>query len=207
MDMKAFEERLRRTSGNPEGYRRMLAGEAVEMPDAYILEKQAEGAVALAEYNAIPAGEMEIRRACLERSLGRMGRSIVQQPIFWEYGRHVEIGDGCFVNVGCKFLDSARIVIGDLCAIGPGVMFLAAGHPVSSEERDLVNENGQRTGVINICKPITVEERVWIGGGAIILGGVTIGRGTTIGAGAVVTKSLPPGVLAAGNPARIIREI
>ena len=128
-------------------------------------------------------------------------------PVFWEYGHNIEIGDGTFINREALFLDDAPVVIGDNVSVGPRVQFLAAGHPVRTEDRDILGADGRREAVVNIAKPITIGDRCWIGAGAIILGGVTIGEGTTIGAGAVVTRDLPSRVLAVGNPARVLRKL
>jgi maltose O-acetyltransferase len=78
------------------------------------------------------------------------------------------------------------------------VQLLAADHPLDAEERASGREFGS---------PITVEDDVWLGGGAIVCPGVTIGDDTVVGAGAVVTRDLPAGVVAAGVPARVLREI
>ena len=103
-------------------------------------------------------------------------------------------------------LDGAEIKFGNRIAVGPRSMFLTAGHPVEPERRFIVDKNGEEVGCC-INKPICVMDDVWIGAGAIILGGVTISSGSTVGAGSVVTKSVPERVVVAGNPAKVIRTL
>lgn len=189
------------------GYEKMRAGEIYPVPDFHLLGLQAEAHARLAAFNATPSGALEKRLELLGEMLGSVGRAIVVSPLTFEYGRHIHIGDNVFVNFDCIFLDGADIRIGDGCAIGPRVQFLTVGHPVDPAERIRIDhETGQRIGGSSINRPITVGRDCWIGAGAIILGGVTIGDGSTIGAGSIVTRNIPEGVLAAGNPCRVIRS-
>jgi maltose O-acetyltransferase len=112
-----------------------------------------------------------------------------------------------FINFECVFLDGAHVTIGDGTAVAPRVQFLTAGHPVEAAERIERDAEGGFVAAWCINKPITIGRDCWIGAGAIILGGVTIGDGTTIGAGSVVTRDVPAGVVAAGNPCRVIRTL
>ena len=91
--------------------------------------------------------------------------------------------------------------------VGPNVSFLTPIHPLLARERILRFTSEGRPYTKEACKPISVGDRVWIGGNAVILPGVTIGSDTVIGAGSVVTKYMPPYSIAAGNPAKIIRKI
>ena len=207
MDWDAFGSHMEATRDDPTEYRKLIAGERNYHPDGYIFALQEAGRKTCAEFNAIPAEDLPAQMACLERALGRVGSCIVRPPIFWEYGIHIEIGHSTFINLNCTILDSAPVHIGNRVAIGPNVSFLGSGHPIPPEERYVLNpETGRMRGMIVIAEPITVEDDCWIGGGAILLGGVTVGQGTMVAAGSVVTKSLPPRVLAAGNPARIVRS-
>jgi maltose O-acetyltransferase len=121
----------------------------------------------------------------------------VRAPFFCEYGA-ISIGNGTFVNVGAVMLDVAPITIGAACQIATPVQLLTATHPVDPEARRLGWEYGE---------PITLADNVWLGGGVIVCPGVTIGQDTVVGAGGVVTRDLPAGVVAAGVPARVRREI
>ena len=122
---------------------------------------------------------------------------MVRPPFYCEYGA-ISIGDGTFVNVGAVMLDISPITIGAACQIATRVQLLTATHPLDPEPRRAGWEYGE---------PITLADNVWLGGGVIVCPGVTIGKDTVVGAGAVVTKDLPDGVVAAGVPARVLREI
>ncbi|HHY49622.1 MAG TPA: sugar O-acetyltransferase [Alphaproteobacteria bacterium] len=186
------------------GYERMRAGEPYEAPDWDLIAMQIEAGKALARFNATI--DIAERMAMLKEMLGSFGRGFVTSPVRWEYGKHIHLGDAVFINFDCIFLDGADIRIGDGTAIAPRVQFLTAGHPVDPVERTRFDETTlERIGAYCINKPITVGRDCWIGAGAIILGGVTIGDGTTIGAGSVVTRDIPAGVVAAGNPCRVLR--
>ena len=189
------------------GYTRMRAGEYYAAPDFYLFELQMAARRKLDALNAIPSFDMEKRGPMLKDQLGSFGNSFVVSPVTWEYGTHIHLGDGVLINFDCIFLDGADIRIGDGTAVAPRVQFLTAGHPVDAAERVTRDPaTGKPNGGITVNKPITIGKDCWIGAGAIIVGGVTIGDGTTIGAGSVVTRDIPGGVLAAGNPCRVIRE-
>lgn len=187
------------------GYNKMRAGELYEAPDWDLIAIQVEAAGKLAAYNA--ATDLAERNRMLHEILGSVGSAFVMSPVRWEYGKHIHLGKAVFINFDCIFLDGADITIGDGTAVAPRVQFLTAGHPVDPAERTRWSEEGEPVGAWCINKPITIGKDCWIGAGAIILGGVTIGDGTTIGAGSVVTRDIPAGVVAAGNPCRVIRRI
>lgn len=188
------------------GYTKMRAGEYYAAPDYHLFELQMAARARLDALNAIPSFDMEKRGPMLKDQLGSFGQSFVVSPVMWEYGKHIHLGDGVLINFDCIFLDGADIRIGDGTAVAPRVQFLTAGHPVDAAERVTHDPvTGKPNGGVTINKPITVGKDCWIGAGAIILGGVTIGDGATIGAGSVVTRDVPAGVLAAGNPCRVIR--
>jgi maltose O-acetyltransferase len=191
-----------------DNYARMLAGEFYNGADGELHAMQAPAAAMVERINAIPNSRLAERRVLLAELLGSMHpEAMVQSPFSVEYGKHIHRGD-CFVNNDCIFLDGAEIRIGDLTMVGPRVQFLTAGHPVRA--RDRVSRDpatGAITGVVNLNKPITIGRECWIGAGTIIVAGVTIGDRTTIGAGSVVTKSIPPDVLAVGNPCRVVRQL
>lgn len=186
------------------GYELMRAGEPYPVPDRDLIAMQIEAGKALARLNATT--DIAERTAMLKEMLGAFGRGFVTSPVRWEYGRHIHLGDAVFINFDCIFLDGADIRIGDGTAIGPRVQFLTAGHPVDPLARTRFDEStGERVGAYCVNRPISVGRDCWIGAGAAILGGVTIGDGTTIGAGSIVTRDMPAGVVAAGNPCRVMR--
>jgi maltose O-acetyltransferase len=140
--------------------------------------------------------------------LGGIGDNVwIETPFFCDYGEHIFIGEGTFINVNAIFLDNNIISIGKNGLIGPGVQLLTASHPLRVRERLITSNENQNTSYKTFSKPIHIGDNVWIGGNAVILPGVTIGNNVTIGAGSVVTKDIPDNMLAVGNPCSILREI
>jgi maltose O-acetyltransferase len=178
---------------------RMLAGELYIADDPELAADALHARRLQDEFNRTPADGAAERRRILEQLLGAFGPdSEIRPPFFCDYGSQIRIGARTFANFGLVALDVAAIVIGDDVQIGPNVQLLTPTHPVEPEARRAKWEAAQ---------PITIADNVWLGGGAIVLPGVTIGADTVVGAGAVVTRDLPAGVVAAGNPARVIRSL
>ncbi|MFZ2487249.1 MAG: sugar O-acetyltransferase [Anaerolineae bacterium] len=175
----------------------MLAGERYNCLDPQLEMKRQQAFARLWQHN-LTADATE-RHAILRQLLGEIGdSSLIQPPFYCSYGRHITIGAHVFLNFGCTILDNAAVVIGDHVMIGPNVQIYTAAHPLEAIERNDGWENAY---------PVTVEENVWIGGGAILLPGVTVGRNAVVGAGAVVTRAVAANTVVAGNPARVIRTI
>ena len=178
---------------------RMLAGELYKADDPELQAGLARAQKLLERYNATSHAEREERDRLLRELLGEVGEGVVINPTFrCDYGSHISIGAGTFVNYDCVFLDVAPIRIGEACQVATRVQLLTAAHPV---------EPGPRRDGWEYGAPITLGDNVWLGGGAIVCPGVTIGDDTVVGAGAVVTRDLPAGVVAHGNPARVQREV
>jgi len=178
---------------------KMIAGEMYDCtdPELAIERKNARRITRL--YNATTEEELAYRTELLKDLFGSIGENAFIEPRFHcDYGYNIKIGDNFYANVNCVILDICEVSIGNNVFFAPGVHIYAVGHPVNAEERDAMIEFG---------KPVKIGNSVWIGGGAIILPGVTIGDNTTIGAGSVVTKDIPSGVVAVGNPCRVVREI
>ena len=135
----------------------------------------------------------------LSRILGNKGTNCtIVSPFYCDYGYNIEVGDNFFANYNFIVLDGNYVRIGDNVWIAPNVGIYAAGHPLDTEERI----NG-----LEYAFPVTIGDNVWIGGSVSIIGGVTIGKNSVIGAGSVVIRDIPEGVLAAGNPCRVIRKL
>jgi maltose O-acetyltransferase len=178
---------------------RMLRGELYRPDDPELLAGQARAAGLLDRYNATRHNEHGEREALLRELLGRVGDGVVVKPSFrCDYGANIAIGEGTFVNFDCVMLDIAPIVLGASCWLATQVQLLAATHPIDPGPRRAGWEYGAA---------ITIGDNVWLGGGVIVCPGVSIGDDTVVGAGAVVTRDLPPGVVAYGNPARVQRPI
>jgi len=151
------------------------------------------------EYNSMCPSDMAGRTRLMHTLLGNTGKQfLIEQPFYCDYGYNIEIGENFYANVNCVVLDGARVCFGDNVFVAPNCGFYTAGHPLDAERR---NQG------LEYAYPITIGNDVWIGAGVSVLPGVTIGDGAVIGAGSVVTKDIPPRVLAVGNPCRVIRPI
>lgn len=176
---------------------KMLAGESYNIFDPELEAQRRRVKELLRLFNSAPAGPE--RQSVLEQLLGHVGAgAMVEPPFCCSYGRNTHLGDNVFLNSLCVILDNNEVHIGDRVQIGPSVQIYCAAHPLAIEPRIQGWE---------VAKPIVIEREAWIGGGAILLPGVRIGRGAVVGAGAVVTRDVPANTVAAGNPARVIREI
>jgi maltose O-acetyltransferase len=175
----------------------MLAGECYNCLDPELIVERQKAMKLLQLYNLTEI--IPERQAILQQMLGQIGQdSIIESPFYCSYGQNIYIGDHVFLNVLCTILDCNEVHIGHHVMIGPAVQIYTAAHLLQAEPRIQGWE---------VAKPIVVEEKVWIGGGAILLPGVRIGRNAVVGAGAVVSRSVPANTVVVGNPARVIREI
>jgi maltose O-acetyltransferase len=153
----------------------------------------------LHRYNALRWVAAADRWTILTQLLGKIGRRVaIEPPFYCDYGSNITLGDDVFINFNCVVLDCARVAIGSNVLLGPAVQIYTAQHPLDPAIRGAGREK---------AAPIVVESDVWIGGGAILCPGVRVGHGSTIGAGSVVTRDVPPRVVAAGNPCRVIRRL
>lgn len=140
--------------------------------------------------------EEDEQLALLQQIVGELAQgAFICPPLYCTYGRHIYLGKGSYINMGATLLDNAPIRIGAEVMIGPNVQIYTAAHALDADKRI----QGVETAL-----PVTIEDRVWIGGGAILLPGVTIGREAVVGAGSVVTRDVPAGARVAGNPARLL---
>ncbi len=178
---------------------RMLAGDLYVADDPESA-RIAQRAVRLADAYHRAAVEDEVAaRPLLEELLGSLGPdAFVKPPLFVDYGENIRIGARTFVNCNLTALDVAAITVGEDCQIGPNVQLLTPTHPIDPQPR---------RDRLEAARPITIGDNVWLGGGVIVCPGVSIGDARVIGAGSVVTRDVPAGVVAVGNPARVIREI
>ncbi len=192
-------------------YERMMAGELHDATDPELQALRDQCNLRKAALDALGTDQVEARAAAMHELIGAdAARALVLPPFHVEYGRHLRLGAGVFVNVGATFLDANIITLEDRVSVGPNVQFITADHPIEPHRRTVPSVDPDRRPPFHVATtalPILIERHVWIGAGAIILPGVTIGEGCVVGAGSVVTKSLPAGVVAVGNPARILRKI
>jgi maltose O-acetyltransferase len=179
-------------------YQKMLAGEPYDPLDPTLVAARMRARDLCQALNATRDAEQDERRRILQDLFGAGGDTVWMQPPFYcDYGTHIELGERVFFNFNCVVLDVCLVRIGSFTLFGPAVQVYAATHPFDAALRRR-EESG---------KPVEIGSDVWVGGGAVILPGVRIGSRAVIGAGSVVTRDVPAGVFAAGNPCRVIREI
>lgn len=177
---------------------KMLAGEYYDPLDAELVAARKRARDLCWDLNATRDADETLRRSILTELFSTGGDSVwMQPPFFCDYGSNIHLGTRVFFNFNCVVLDVAEVRIGDYTLFAPAVQILTATHPLDAELRRTRES----------AKPITIGSDVWIGGGAIILPGVTIGDRAVIGAGSVVTKDVPAGMLAMGNPCRVVRTV
>ncbi|HEX3930230.1 MAG TPA: sugar O-acetyltransferase [Nocardioides sp.] len=177
---------------------RMLAGEPYRF-DESLAEDTRRCRLLLDRINQAAPGQDDERDHRLGELLGTFGAgSNIRPPFRCEYGYQIHVGERVFANFGLVCLDVAPITIGDDSQLGPGVQLLTPTHPLDPQSRREGWESAQ---------PITLGRNVWLGGAVVVCPGVRIGDDTVVGAGSVVVHDLPPGVLAVGNPARVVRPL
>lgn len=180
-------------------WEKMVAGELYDPADPDLTAKRRRARDLLQQLNNSRDEETALREELLTQLIGSKGREVaIQPPFFCDYGTNITLGDRIFFNFNCVVLDVAPVTIGSDVLFGPAVQIYTATHPLDHQVRRQMLES---------ALPITIGSDVWVGGGAIILPGVTIGARSVIGAGSVVTRDIPPGVFAAGNPCRVIRTL
>jgi maltose O-acetyltransferase len=179
-------------------WEKMLAGELYDPLDPALVRARDRARDLCQDLNATREADQATRRRILAELFGQGGDSVWMQPPFYcDYGSNIRLGERVFFNFNCVVLDVCPVAIGDYTLFGPAVQIYTATHPMNAELRRKQE----------FAKPIAVGSDVWVGGGAILCPGVTVGSRSVIGAGSVVTRDIPAGVFAAGNPCRVIREI
>lgn len=152
----------------------------------------------LHEFNTLSPLKVKEREELIHSIVDMQPGGCIISPFYCDYGYNIHIGKGFFSNTNLVILDGAKVTIGDNVYIAPGVGIYTAGHPLDVKRRNAGLE---------YAYPINIGNNVWIGAQSIILPGVTIGDNAVIAAGTVVNRNVPSGMLVAGNPCRIIREI
>lgn len=182
----------------PTELEKMLAGELYDPFDPQLVARRTRARDLCQALNASRESDADGRRRILGSLFGTGGDSVwMQPPFFCDYGENIHLGERVFFNFNCVVLDVCPVTIGDFTLFGPGVQIYTPLHPLNAAARRR-EEYG---------KPVHVGADVWVGGGATILPGVSVGNRAVIGAGSVVTRDVPEGVFAAGNPCRVIRQI
>jgi maltose O-acetyltransferase len=177
---------------------KMVGGELYNPLDAELTRERHRVRDLCHALNSSAPAERERRATLLNEIFGATADAWIEPPFFCDYGWNITLGRKVFFNFNCVVLDVMPVRIGDHTLFGPAVQIYTAMHPLDADER--------RRG-LEYAKPVVIGRDVWVGGGAIICPGVTIGDGAVIGAGSVVTRDIPGGVVAAGNPCRVLRKI
>lgn len=154
----------------------------------------------LYDYNLTRPSEFEKRASLLKEMFAQIGKGCyIEPPLHANFGgRHVHFGNMIYANYNLTLVDDTHIYVGDNTMFGPNVTLATAGHPIDPDLR------GRG---LQFNMPIRIGKNCWLGAGVIVMPGVTIGDNTVIGAGSVVTKDIPSGVVAVGNPCRVLREV
>lgn len=179
---------------------KMHSGELYFTGDEQLMQEQAVCLDRLYDFNNTRPTEAAKRKEMLQEMFAEIGTGCyIEPPLHANWGgKHVHFGSHIYVNFSLTLVDDTHIFVGDYTMIGPNVTIATAGHPISPRLRERVYQ-------YNV--PVHIGRNCWIGAGAVILPGVTIGDHSVIGAGSVVTKDIPAGVVAVGNPCRVLREI
>jgi maltose O-acetyltransferase len=177
---------------------KMLAGELYDPLDPELVRARDRARDLCQSLNATREAQQEERRRIVKELFGAGGETVwMQPPFFCDYGSNILLGERVFFNFNCVVLDVCQVRIGDYTLFGPAVQIYTATHPMNAGLRRAQE----------FARPIAIGPDVWVGGGAILCPGVRIGSRSVIGAGSVVTRDIPEGVFAAGNPCRVLREI
>jgi len=177
---------------------KMVAGQSYDPADPCLVADRLHARDLCREFNGLRPGETAKATALIGKLVCAPNSVTIYSPFRCDYGYNIHICHNTFLNFDCVILDTAPVRIGSGVLLGPGVHVYSATHPMSAAERRRGLESGS---------PVSIEDDVWIGGRAVICPGVSVGAGSVIGAGSVVTRSIPAGVFAAGNPCRVIRTI
>lgn len=178
---------------------RMLTGELYIAKDSELAKMNRRNRKLIYDFNHSKFDEQGKREQIIKELLGKTGKSVHFEPPFrCDYGDHITVGENFYANFDCIMLDVAPITIGDNVMFGPRVGVYTASHPIDP----IIRNSGVEFG-----KPIVIGDNVWVGGDVTINPGVTIGNNVIIGSGSVVTKDIPDGAIAAGNPCRVLRSI
>ena len=185
---------------DPEELRdRMKSGKLYNTADPQLQAQQRQCNELVYDYNATRPSETQRREELLKQIFAEVGEGCwIEPPLRANWGCNTHLGKNVYANFNLTLVDDTHVYIGDSVMIGPNVTITAAGHPI---DPDL------RRQVMQYNFPVRIEENVWIGAGAILLPGVTVGKNSVIGAGSVVTRDIPPNVVALGTPCRVLREI
>ena len=179
---------------------KLHSGDLYDPNDGTVMEEQFLYLEKLYAFNQTRPSELDKRTAMLKEMFAEIGENCyIEPPLHSNWGgHHVHFGNNVYANFNLTLVDDTHIYVGDCTMLGPNVTVATAGHPICPELRERA---------LQYNMPVRIGRNCWLGAGVIVLPGVTIGDNTVIGAGSVVTKDIPSGVVAVGNPCRVLREV
>lgn len=178
---------------------RMLSGTLYIANDEELGKDNKKARVLTRLFNNTTEEQLEYRSELLKELFESTGKKLFIEPSFkCDFGCNISIGENFYANYDCIIIDVCKVKIGNDVSFGPRVSIFTAAHPIDA---------GVRNTLLQYGKPVTIGNDVWIGGNTVINPGVTIGNNVVIGSGSVVTKDIPDGVIAAGNPCKVLRKI
>ena len=187
----------KKTDNNLTNEEKMLKGYDYK-PSSDLIEKIIKNKILVEEYNCTSLKDMNKRIDLLNQILEFKGENVfIYSPFNCDYGKHISIDDGTFINHNCVILDEAKVIIGKNVRIAPNVGIYTVNHVKAPTKKE----------GYEFAKTIAIEDNVWIGGNSAILPGVTIGENSIIGAGSVVNKDIPKNVIAVGKPCKVIKKL
>ncbi|MBQ7246803.1 MAG: sugar O-acetyltransferase [Lachnospiraceae bacterium] len=186
---------------------KMLSGMIYNCSDPELASLRLKAHRLSKEFNACDEDDTERIAPIIAQLVPGGSGVILTAPVFFDYGIFTNFGSGCYANANFTVLDCAPVKIGSNVFFGPNCSLLTPVHPMLSDERRMRRSADGTIYDLEYARPITIGNDCWIAGCVTICGGVTIGEGCVIGAGSVVTRDIPSGVFAAGNPCRPIRKI
>ncbi|UOR06182.1 sugar O-acetyltransferase [Hymenobacter aerilatus] len=174
---------------------KMLAGELYQANDPELVAERLRAKQLCHRYNQEP---VELNKQVLAELLGYETNAHIETSFRCDYGYNIRLGENFYANYNLIVLDCAPVTIGDNVFLAPNVVLTTAGHPI---------ETAPRIAGWEFARPITIGDNVWLGTGVQVMPGVSIGAGSVIGAGSIVTRDVPAGVVAVGNPCRVLRKV
>ncbi len=179
---------------------KMHTGELYLPGDEEIMKAQTACLDRLYDFNHTRPSEFEKRQEMMKEMLAEVGEGCyIESPFYANWGgAHVHFGKNVYCNFGVTMVDDTHIYVGDYTMFGPNVTVATAGHPLLPALREKAYQYNM---------PVHIGKNCWLGAGVLVMPGITIGDGSVIGAGSVVTKDIPAGVIAVGNPCKVLREI
>lgn len=181
-------------------YERMVAGLIFDPTDKEIVREQSKYLDGLWAFNQLKPSQSEEKTRYMKEVFAECGEGCyIELPFHANWGgKNVHFGNYVYANFNLTMVDDGHIYVGDNVLFGPNVVVATANHPIDPTLR----KKG-----LQYNKDVHIEENVWIGASVVIVPGVRIGKNSIIGGGSVVTKDIPEGVVAVGNPCRVLREI